>query len=78
MASTALSCDTSRSLRLMLSLLSHATREPFLDDLYDRHRGRCYEEVHPVLVRLIGDALIQHHGSGRKSLDHAAETSPCR
>ena len=24
-----------------LMLLSHATREPFLEDLYDRHRGRC-------------------------------------
>lgn len=58
-----------------LLLLSHATGEPFLDDLYDRHRGRCYEKVlsFAALVQLIGDALIQHRGSGRKSCDHAAE-----
>jgi hypothetical protein len=58
-----------------LLLLSHAAREPFLDDLYDRHRGRCYEKVltFSTLVRLIGDALVQYQGSGRKSCDHAAE-----
>jgi hypothetical protein len=58
-----------------LRLLSHAAREPFLDDLYDRHRGRCYEKAlsFSTLVQLIGDALIQHQGSGRKSCDHAAE-----
>ena len=58
-----------------LLLLSHATCEPFLEDLYDRHRGRCYEKVlsFSTLVQLIGDALIQHQGSGRKSCDHAAE-----
>jgi hypothetical protein len=58
-----------------LLLLAHSTREPFLDDLYDRNRGRCYEKVlsFSTLVRLIRDALIQHQGSGRKSCDHAAE-----
>lgn len=58
-----------------LLLLAHSTREPFLDDLYDRNRGRCYEKVlsFSTLVRLICDALIQHQGSGRKSCDHAAE-----
>jgi hypothetical protein len=58
-----------------LLLLAHATREPFLEDLYDRHRGRCYEKSlsFSTLVRLIGDALIQHGGSGQKSCDHAAE-----
>jgi Transposase DDE domain len=58
-----------------LLLLAHATRDPFLEELYDRHRGRCYEQVlsFPTLVRLIGDALIQHRGSGRKSCEHAAE-----
>ena len=58
-----------------LLLLSHVTREPFLDDLYDRNRGRCYEKAlsFSTLVRLIEDALIQYQGSGRKSCDHAAE-----
>lgn len=58
-----------------LLLLAHVTREPLLEDLYERHRGRCYEKVLPfaALVRLIGDALIQYQGSGRKSCDHAAE-----
>ena len=58
-----------------LMVLAHATREPFLDDLYDRNRGRCYEKVlsFSMLVRLLEDALIQHRGSGRKSCDDAAE-----
>jgi hypothetical protein len=58
-----------------LLLLSHATREPFLEDLYDRNRGRCYEKElsFSTLVRLVQDALIQYQGSGRKSCDHAAE-----
>jgi len=59
----------------VLSLLAHATHEPFLEGLYDRHRGRCYEKTlsFSALVRLIGDALIQHEGSGRKTCEHAAE-----
>src|SRR6516165_2304542 len=58
-----------------LMVLAHAIREPFLDDLYDRNRGRCYEKVlsFSMLVRLLEDALIQHRGSGRKSCDDAAE-----
>lgn len=58
-----------------LLMLSHVTREPFLDGLYDRNRGRCYEKVlsFSTLVRLLQDALIQYQGSGRKSCDHAAE-----
>ncbi len=58
-----------------LLVLAHATEEPFLEDLYDRHRGRSYEKVlsFSVLVRLIGDALVEHKGSARQSFDRAAE-----
>lgn len=60
-----------------LLLLAHGTSEPFLNDLYERNRGRCYEKElsFPVIVRLISDALIQYQGSGRKSCDHAVERS---
>jgi hypothetical protein len=35
-----------------LLLLAHATGEPFLNDLYDRNRGRSYEKTlsFPTLV----------------------------
>ena len=36
-----------------LLFLAHGTSEPFLDDLYESNRGRCYEKElsFPVLVR---------------------------
>ena len=43
--------------------------EAVLQELFNRERGRCYEQVlrFPVLVQLIADALLGHRGSGRKS-----------
>jgi hypothetical protein len=49
--------------------------EPFLQELFTRHRGRGYEQVSrfPVLVQLIAAALLEHRGSGRKSVQRGQE-----
>jgi DDE family transposase len=49
--------------------------DEFLEEVFDRHRGRSYEGVisFPTMVRLIGDALLEHGGSGRQSLLRAQE-----
>ena len=46
-----------------------------LQDLFDRHRGRCYDKAlsFPALVQLIADALLQHDGSARASFERALE-----
>lgn len=51
----------------VLSLLSFAIDPDFLDQIFDQHRGRCYEDVlkFPAMVNLICDALLEHDGSGR-------------
>jgi hypothetical protein len=59
----------------VLLTLSHVAQPSFLEDLYERYRGRTYQKVlsFPVLVHLISDALIQHKGSGRQSFTRADE-----
>ena len=49
--------------------LSHVAQPSFLEDVYERFRGRTYQKVlsFPVLVQLITDALVQHQGSGKQS-----------
>ena len=57
-------------------LLWQQIAEPaFLQDLFDRHRGRCYDRLlsFPHLVQLIADALLQHDGSARASFEHALQ-----
>src|SRR6266849_849590 len=46
-----------------------------LDDIFERNRGRCYEDELPfsVLVNLTADALLEHGGSGRKSFQRGQE-----
>ncbi len=46
-----------------------------LDQIFDDHRGRCYEKVlsFSLLVYLIRDALLEYGGSGRKSFDEAKD-----
>lgn len=58
-----------------LSLWSFVLQPSFLDALFQRHRGRSYEEVltFPTFVDLIGDALLHHDGSGRQSFQRAQE-----
>jgi hypothetical protein len=57
----------------VLRLFDYICDDSFLKDVFRRHRGRAYEDVvsFPMMVRLIGDALLEHNGSGRQSLLHA-------
>jgi Transposase DDE domain len=59
----------------VLSLWCWAADDAYLDQIFDRDRGRCYERIlsFSLVVRLIRDALIEHGGSGRKSFEHAEE-----
>jgi hypothetical protein len=52
-----------------LALFAYGVPTPFLADLFNRHRGRCYEDVvtFPQLVDWLFDALIEHQGSGRQA-----------
>jgi IS4 transposase len=47
-----------------------------LQAIFDKQRGRCYDDVirFPNLVTLIGDALLEHGGSGNQSFARARET----
>lgn len=38
--------------------------DAYLEQVFDCHRGRCYEKIlsFPVMVRLIRDALLEHKG----------------
>lgn len=59
----------------VLRMLELISQPDFLDQVFERHRGRAYESVigFPVFVRLIADALLQHDGSGRKSFQRGIE-----
>src|ERR1044072_8241467 len=48
-----------------------------LQAIFDEHRGRCYDKrIHfPDLVTLIGQALLEHGGSGHQSFSRAQETA---
>jgi hypothetical protein len=52
-----------------LALFAYGVPTPLLADLFQRHRGRCYEDTvtFPQLVDWIFDALIEHQGSGRQA-----------
>jgi hypothetical protein len=47
-----------------------------LQAIFAKHRGRCYDDVvrFPDLVTLIGDALLEHGGSGNQSFSRARES----
>jgi len=59
----------------VLTLWCWVADETYLDEIFEQHRGRCYERIlsFPLMVRLIRDALLEHEGSGRKSFEHARE-----
>jgi hypothetical protein len=56
-------------------LWSVVVTEPFLQGLYEQHRGRCYEKLlsFPTIVNLVADALCQHRGSGHQTFVRASE-----
>jgi hypothetical protein len=48
---------------------------PVLDDLFDRHRGRCYEDqlTFAELVRVLADAVTRYRGRGRGAILDAVQ-----
>jgi hypothetical protein len=59
----------------VLLLWQQVADPTFLQDLFDRRRGRGYDKIlsFPSLVQLIADALLQHDGSARASFERALE-----
>lgn len=58
-----------------LTAWSYLLDPAFLDDFYDRHRGRGYEDLltFPALVALTRDALVLHKGRALPALERADE-----
>jgi hypothetical protein len=58
-------------------LLHFAMDDSWLDDLWTRHRGRCYERdlKFSTLAHLIADALLEHGGSGHQAFERAQEAA---
>jgi hypothetical protein len=58
-----------------LSLGSFVLQPVFLAGVFACYRGHSFEDTltFPVFVELIGDALLQHGGSGRQSFTRAQE-----
>jgi hypothetical protein len=59
----------------VLSLWRWVADPLFLLSVFVRHRGAGYEKdiSFGVLVQLVADALLEHHGSGRKSFERGRE-----
>lgn len=58
-----------------LRLFDFISQADFLNEVFERYRGRSYENIigFPLFVQLITDALLQHGGSGHRSFQHAVE-----
>jgi hypothetical protein len=58
-------------------LLHFAIDDPWLDDLWTRYRGRCYERdlKFSTLAYLIADALLEHGGSGHQAFERARDAA---
>jgi hypothetical protein len=58
-------------------LLHFAIDDPWLEALWTRHRGRCYERdlKFSTLARLIADALLEHGGSGHQAFERARDAA---
>jgi Transposase DDE domain len=56
-------------------LLDFCTEDSFLDDVFDRHRGRSYEDIltFPQFVRVISDALLGRQRSAHQHFQDAQE-----
>jgi hypothetical protein len=53
----------------------HVTDDAFLEQIFEAHRGSSYTRIlsFPQMVHLIGDALLQHEGSGRRAFETERE-----
>jgi hypothetical protein len=58
-------------------LLHFTLGDAWLQDLWTRHRGRCYERdlKFSTLVHLIADALLEHGGSGHQAFERAQDAA---
>jgi Transposase DDE domain len=56
-------------------VLHFTLADSWLEDVWDRNRGRCYSKVlqFSTLARLIAEALAQHGGSGRQAFERGRE-----
>jgi hypothetical protein len=56
-------------------LLHYTMDDGWLEDLWTRNRGRCYENElkFSTLAHLITDALLEHEGSGLQAFERAEE-----
>jgi hypothetical protein len=56
-------------------LLHHTMDDSWLDDLWKRKRGRCYEKElkFSTLAHLMTNALLEHEGSGLQAFERARE-----
>ncbi len=59
----------------VVRLLRWVGDDKFLEEVYERHRGRSYQKIltFATLVHLLSDALLEHNGSARESFDRADE-----
>jgi hypothetical protein len=59
----------------VLALFAHALAPPFLNDLFEKYRGQCYERVLSFdgMVNLVKDALLVYEGSAQQAFEHAQE-----
>ena len=58
-------------------LLHFTMTDDWLEDLWSRKRGRCYEQdlKFSTLAHLIADALLEHGGSGHQAFERARDTA---
>src|SRR3954469_3417629 len=58
-------------------LLHFAMTDDWLEDLWSRERGRCYERnlKFSTLANLIADALLEHGGSGHQAFERARDAA---
>src|SRR6188472_798424 len=59
----------------VLQVLRYVGDDERLQSIFNEGRGRCYGGViqFPDLVKWVGDALLQHGGSGNQSFSRARE-----
>src|SRR6266581_9139129 len=76
--SAAIDMDVEVSRRLPLAdatlrLLNYATEDAFLAEVFERHRGCCFERDLPfaLFVHLMADAILGHRGSAHQAFRHA-------
>ena len=59
----------------VLTIWRFVADEDRLQSIFERHRGRCYEQSisFATMVQLVADALLEHEGSGHQSFSRAQE-----